>query len=53
VWLHATRRRIAAIERYDLKLTHRLMFWDVMWGMTDKISRIDDISFDGMDFEDF
>jgi hypothetical protein len=28
------------------------MFWDVMWHRVEKISRIDDISFDGMDFED-
>jgi len=52
VWLQATRRRIAIVENYDLKLNHKLMFWDVMWRRTDKISRIDDISFDGMDFED-
>jgi hypothetical protein len=51
MWLHATRRRIAVIENYDLKLNHKLMSWDVMWCRNDKISRIDDIYFEGMDFE--
>jgi hypothetical protein len=52
VWLPATRRRIAVVENYDLKLSHKLMFCDVMWPRRDKMFRIDDISFDGMDFED-
>ena len=47
MWLHATRRRIVIIENYDLKLNHT-----VTWRRTDKVSRIDDIYFDGMDFED-
>jgi hypothetical protein len=43
---------MAVIGNYDLKLNHKLMFWDVIWRRADKISRIYDISFDGMDFED-
>jgi hypothetical protein len=41
VWLHATRRRIAVIGNYCLKLNHKLMFWMLMWRRTEKISRFD------------